>query len=468
MIPSLAVLIATGLACAACSSSKLGSPAGSGGRGGSVLTGMGGGDAVGTGGDGGGGRGGEAGGGRGGEAGGGRGGEAGGGRGGEAGGGRGGVAGGGVGGIAGYSGRGGGPPSGGGGDAYSLYPCMPENPRAVIACGDALSVSSVALAPEGKAVVSLGHRVGGAVMKWDNTGTWKEIGGASSGSLVRLDSQGRPVLAYSRMEAGVWMLDVQRLNGTSWDSLTGGLAVNGQYLFDFEIDALDRPVLLLLAPSSPSGNVLTVHRLESGTWVQLGGAAPINNSTATNGRLALDSADGVTPYVAYRPDGATQETIVLSRLTSAGWSQAPALTRASNAGFDLAVAGGQPSLAYIDGTTDDGRLFISQVGTTGWSAGVALNSDTNRPVSRTRIVATGPSPGNLIVGYDEFDPTFRMYQVSFKRGPDWSSVPGSVPPVAGADMQKFEMAVDASRIAVVWTVYQPGIVWFLAYHEFPR
>ncbi len=69
------------------------------------------------------------------------------------------------------------------------------------------------------------------------------------------------------------------------------------------------------------------------------------------------------------------------------------------------------------------------------------------------------------MAHQEYIPGFGKYQVSFKQGPDWSRVPGDVPSIAGADMQGFAMAIDPSRIAVVWSNTEQHV---LAYHEFPR
>jgi hypothetical protein len=153
------------------------------------------------------------------------------------------------------------------------------------------------------------------------------------------------------------------------------------------------------------------------------------------------------------------------RLEGTGWSSLPALARGLDADFDFAVAGGQTALVYLDGpTTADARVFVSQGSTSGWSPGVALNADTNLPTWRTRILAVGPAPADLIVAYEERD-TSRRSRVIFKGAPDWSRIPSDVPSLAGGSMRGFVIAADSSRLGVGWAAADP---WFAGYHDFPR
>jgi hypothetical protein len=378
--------------------------------------------------------------------------------------------------VAGAGGTGGVAGTGGGGIASDPW-CLPGNAKAVVACG-LYSASSLALLPTGEAFVAIVDDVGAVrVLHWDNTGAWKYLTGLATpmsnrrDPVLRVDAQGRPVIAFVNLNPNALPTPtVQRWSGTGWASLANGLpaiGMEGQAGFDLEIDAIDRPVLLLNTPVTPWGNQITVLRLEAGTWVRPGGTPYINSVPAADARLALDSADRLTPHVAYKPV-ADSKSIVPMRLDGAGWSSPPALTRGLDADFDFAVAGGQTVLVYLDGpTAADARVFVSQGSASGWSPGVALNADTNLPVSRARVVATGPARGDLIVAYEERDATFDKSRAVFKQqAPDWVRVPGDVPSIAGANMRGLAMAADASRAAVAWTSGDtPPLI---AYHDFPR
>ena len=380
----------------------------------------------------------------------------------------------GTGGAAGASGTGGSGigGTGAGGNTFPSDPwCLPGNAKAVVACGLWVA-TSLALHSTGQAFISIMDDVGGVrVLQWDDTGAWKFLIGLATPSsngrevVLRVDAQGRPVIAFRSLGGP----SIQRWNGTAWSSLGTGLpatGMEGQAGIDLEIDALDRPVLLLNTPVAPWGNQISVLRLEGGTWVRLGGTPYINSMPAAAARLALDSADRVTPHVAYKPV-ADNKSIVPMRLEGAGWLAPPALARGLDADFDFAVAGGQTMLVYLDGpTVTDARVFVSQGSASGWSPGVALNTDTNLPVWRARILATGPAPGALIVAYEEQDATSGKPRVVFKQAPDWSRVPGDAPLIAGADMRGLAIAADSSRLGVAWTSGAPTTL--VAYHDFPR
>jgi hypothetical protein len=374
-------------------------------------------------------------------------------------------------GVAGTGGAAGSGGTGAGGTTFVSDPwCLPGNAKAVVACG-LFVATSLALYPTGQAFVSLMDDTGGVrVVHWDNTGTWKYLVGVATptsnmrGSVLRVDAQGRPVIAFFSRN-----LSVQRWTGTGWSSLGVGLPATGnegRSGVDLEIDALDRPVLLLNTPIATGRNQISVLRLEGGTWVQLGDAPYVNSMASAEARLALDSADGITPHVAYKPVD-DNKSIVSMRFEGTGWSSLPALARGLDADFDFAVAGGQTVLVYLDGpTVVDARVFVSQGSASGWSPGVALNADTNLPVWRPRILATGPAEGDLIVAYEEQDTTSGKYRSSLKRAPDWASVLIDVPPTVGANMSGVLIAADSSRLGLAWT---SGVgPSFVGYHDFAR
>jgi hypothetical protein len=342
--------------------------------------------------------------------------------------------------------------------------------KTVVACG-LFVASSLALYPTGQAFVSIADDTGVLrVMHWDNTGEWKYLAGlAKPGSnrfesVLRVDAQGRPVIAFRGQGASM----IQRWDGTAWSSLGSGLPATGREGnagVDLEIDALDRPVLLLNTPVISWGNQVSVLRLEGETWVQLGDTPYINSVPAAAAHLALDSADGITPHVAYKPV-ADSTSIIPMRLESTGWSSLPALVRGLDADFDFAVAGGQAVLAYLDGpAVSDARLFVSQGSASGWSPGVALNADTNLRAWRTRILAVGAAQADLIVAYEERDAS-GVSRVTFKRAPDWSRIPSDVPSIVAGSMRGLIIAADSSRLGVAWTV--AGNPAFAGYHDFAR
>lgn len=331
----------------------------------------------------------------------------------------------------------------------------------MIDCG-AISALQLGLAPGGGAFVSYQKNDDDSnwIKSWDQSaGAWKVIReynqqplGRDSPPVLAVDSQGRPVIAWAS-QSDTWVgLTASRWNGSGWDSLAKGLPsfTVGFNSFDIAIDATDRPVLLLDQPSPPSGSKLTVYRWEGSTWVTLG-VAPMNAKPAAFARLAVDSGDGVTPYVAYEPI-AEDTTIIPLKFEAATTSWAPlsTLSRGLNLDFDIAVADGQMVLAYIDGASSTAaHVFLSTSGPSGWPPGTRLDADVDKPPAAVHLVTTGPGAQDLLLGWQaEVAPG--KNQVFVKRAPTWSRVAGDAPLSAG-DMTGFTLAAIGPRAAIVWS-----------------
>jgi hypothetical protein len=331
----------------------------------------------------------------------------------------------------------------------------------VVACAPSPVGLGVALpAAGGGAFVSYLDAEGtAAVESWDATaGAWRVIlsdrpfGPNLSPYVLRVDSQGRAVVAKVFMaDNGTGGVYVAQFDGLQWTSLAGGApfaARDGLEGYDLAIDALDRPVLLLTTPGDSFDGQLSVRRWEAGAWTRLDTGA-INAMPAAYARLTIDSGDGVTPYVAYKPQSAL-ETIVPMKLAGDSWTALPALTRGLNGDFDFAVAGGQMYVSYVDGATvDDARLSVAQGTPAGWSPGERLDAEIDRPVYATRILAVGPAASDVVVAWEATYPASGLDQVLIKRAPDWARVP-DVLPLASGDMAGFAIAADPARIGVVW------------------
>jgi hypothetical protein len=221
---------------------------------------------------------------------------------------------------------------------------------------------------------------------------------------------------------------------------------------------------MLMTPGDPFDGRISVRRWDGTTWTLLG-TNGINASPAAFARLAIDSGDGVTPYVAYKPWRALQ-TIVPMQLAGESWSELPALTRGLDGDFDFAVAGGQMYLAYLDGpTAADARVFVSLEDASGWT-GQRIDADVDRPVFATRALAIGPAPTDVVVAWEATYPASGLDQVLIEQGPTWVRIPDVVP-LASGDMAGFAMAASVSRIAVVWTD-RAATPPFVGYFEFSR
>jgi hypothetical protein len=124
-------------------------------------------------------------------------------------------------------------------------------------------------------------------------------------------------------------------------------------------------------------------------------------------------------------------------------------------------------MAYLDGPSyDDARLFLSQLSSSGWSAGVRLDSDIDQPVVSTKLLASGPTASDVLVAWRTHDASSGTDQFFIKQAPDWSRV-AIDPPVAGEDMSGPVIAVDTTRIALAWTNRAPASP-FIRYFEIAR
>jgi hypothetical protein len=365
-------------------------------------------------------------------------------------------------------------PGGSGGLDGGPPPC-PVAPS-VVACE--IGTPGVGLSSPDQAFVS----IGGTLRSW-NAGAqaWDTIfdGLAALSSafkagpvVTRFDSHGQPVLAYLIVsDAAVATMYVRRWNGLGWTSLTSAPTTVGTALpstYDVAVDSLDRIVLLLaVAPSTPSAPQLRVVRREGTVWTDLAGAAPINSALASSAHLALDSGDGVTPYVVYQPD-ADPRTIVPARFDGVTWSEQPSLTRGQQLAFDFAVAGGQMYVAYADGASADAaRLFLAQGDSAGWSPVMRLDADVDQPVRDIHMLTLGPSSNDLLVAWETPGGTPDGHEVLFKQAPDWSQVAGATS-LSPSATSGFAIAADPTRIGVVWSNLYQQLQVVTNYVEFAR
>lgn len=347
----------------------------------------------------------------------------------------------------------------------------------IVTCAPSAIGLGVALPTGGGAFVSyLDGNGTAAVEGWDSIeGAWSVILSERpfepdlSPFVLRVDSQGRPIVArVLGADSGTGGVYVARFDGLDWTSLGGGApfsSIDGLEGYDLQIDGLDRPVLLLITPGDPFDGQISVRRWEAGEWTRLD-TGTVNTMPAADARLAIDSGDGVTAYVAYKPFAAL-ETIAPMKLVGDGWSALPTLTRGLNGDFDLAVAGGQMYVSYVDGATiDDARLFVAQGTPAGWSPGARLDAEIDRPVLATRILAVGPTASDVVVAWEATYPASGLDQVLIKRAPDWARVPDVVP-LASGDMAGFAIAADPGRIGVAW-VNRAATPGFIGYLEIAR
>jgi hypothetical protein len=209
-------------------------------------------------------------------------------------------------------------------------------------------------------------------------------------------------------------------------------------------------------------------REEATGWIDLGGTAGIDTMPVASARLALDRADGVTPYVVYQPLD-DSKTIVPVRFDGVTWSEQPALSRGLERAFDFAVVGGQMFIAYDDGISgDDTRLYLAQGSSSGWAPAMRLDGDVDLPVVGTHILTLGPSATDVVVAWEAVGATPESHQVFIKQNlaSGWERLPDAYP-LSPENMVGFAIAADPTRIGLVWSTLDRSAP-VVRYFEFGR
>ncbi len=196
------------------------------------------------------------------------------------------------------------------------------------------------------------------------------------GLALRLDAEGRPLVAWSRSPGNVVS---RRWNGTKWDSLPSGPALQFEEGATYTasglaLDAQGRPTSAWNVLPNQSRSFLTyLHRLESGQWKPLGRVVTGSEEEFPSIRwVAMGLSPSGLPRVARvatLPSMARSQVTVLQARSEAGdWDYS---VRATNVvlgqGLALEVtASGDPVVAWIELTESGYRLQVDRVVSTGW------------------------------------------------------------------------------------------------------
>jgi hypothetical protein len=159
------------------------------------------------------------------------------------------------------------------------------------------------------------------------TFSWKKLGGALDftaektpyAAQLLLDKTEKPVVASIEDDAkGGRKLVLQRWTGSAWQDFVPTLVVpeNDNPLLEFQLDAKNRPIVLVSSGSSVQGNPNiedgAVYRFESGSWKRLGEPFDISDLVvAPNGNVYALFSNGIR-------DGVNDKSFI-KRWTGRGW-----------------------------------------------------------------------------------------------------------------------------------------------------
>jgi hypothetical protein len=196
------------------------------------------------------------------------------------------------------------------------------------------------------------------------------------GVAVRLDAEGRPLVAWNLWAGNVMS---RRWSGTKWDSLPSGpslrfeegavFAANG-----LALDAQGRPTIAWNVLPNQTRSFLThLHRLEAGQWKSLGRVDTGSEEEFPSiRRTVLGLSPSGLPRVA-RVAGSgvsvrAQVTVLQARSESGDWDFS---VRSSNALVDAGLAmevtaSGDPVVAWIELTDSWPRIAVDRVVSSGW------------------------------------------------------------------------------------------------------
>ena len=215
-----------------------------------------------------------------------------------------------------------------------------------------------------------------------NGGKLPDLGGpcdSSSPLALKIDSLGRPVVAYSAING----LFVERFDGATWIGLgpnSGNLGPVSFGGFSFALDASDSPVLIYNQQDGPA----VVKRFNSGSslWEDVGpyaGKLSAVGFTLSTPKLVLDASGNPLVAGRYAASASGLPDIAVFRFNGKdGWQQVG--PRAANYGVSAgefsSVAfdqDGNPVLAYVGLSSDLYRLYVKRFNGSSWS-GVGASS----------------------------------------------------------------------------------------------
>jgi Bacterial Ig-like domain len=199
------------------------------------------------------------------------------------------------------------------------------------------------------------------------TGTsWEVIGGApvlteyNTGVAVRLDSTGKPIVAFGRVDD---QLTVMRWTGSVWETLTPVAAGEPLSLQKpaLVLDAEDRVVIAYPDVGAANEKLITVARWSGTAWEKLG--------------ASFAAAEDTAPVLAIDTDGSillargTYYTIEFSRWNGSAWSAveiAQSTTKAIWPEIALAVIPGE-GIHIVSKDSQSTSFFVTRRDTSGWT-----------------------------------------------------------------------------------------------------
>jgi Protein kinase domain len=207
-------------------------------------------------------------------------------------------------------------------------------------------------------------------------------GATVDATVLRLDSQDRPVVAFRQTTSAGSDVFVVRWNGSAWDTSLGELGLTSAQAFDLTLDDQGSP-LVGVVDSSFNGVAVW-----NGTaWVKN------PNAGASTPSLALDSMGNPVTLSNWRPQHLTNGTWLPSVSTAIAvntGAEAPHLTSTSDH---------QPVVAWVDPSSPPGGIALARWTGSGWDQRSGLaQGDTNAPSGLPPAVVVD-ARGSIWIGW---------------------------------------------------------------------
>ncbi|MBM4084320.1 MAG: choice-of-anchor D domain-containing protein, partial [Planctomycetes bacterium] len=210
---------------------------------------------------------------------------------------------------------------------------------------------SIQIGSDGRPVVAWSDGTDGDyeiyVRKWNQvTSLWEELGansatgsgissnqGDSSNPTVTLDSNGRPIVAWSDLSGGDAEIYVKRWDGTSWvemgsNSATGGGISNntlGSFGPSLALGTDERPVVVWYDMSDGSDSEIFVRKWDGASWLELGAGSGsgggISNNSSTSEWPELVVRPSGLPVVAWTDADGTDSEIYVRHWNGSAWAE---------------------------------------------------------------------------------------------------------------------------------------------------
>jgi hypothetical protein len=243
---------------------------------------------------------------------------------------------------------------------------------------------------------------------------------------------GVPYVAWDEDDGTNSEIRVSRLNaaGTAWEEVVGGASPinhdSNRSAFDVSLTAIGGVPYVAWSETDGVNDEVRVSRLNAaGTaWEEVvGGASPINHSSAGNAGGASLAAIGGVPYVAWSEYDGVNDEVRVSRLNAAGtaWEQvvggpSPINHAASRDAFvpTLAAIGGVPYLAWSEDDGVNTELRVSRL----------------EPEFSSQSAVASATGATLTAGVHTYG---IPYPIGFQYGPALAAETATDPAPAGSD-----------------------------------